>query len=221
LECPTLLRNGYGSHNIQGIGDKHVPLIHNVMATDAVVAVSDRATDGLDLVFNSDPGRRYLVDTLGVEAALVEALWSLGLSSICNVLAAIKVARLWNLGPQDVLMTVATDGAELYGSERTKTMATDFPDGFEELDAARLVGRYLQGGAGIEALECTQAERERIFNLGYFTWVEQQGVTLEHFDARRDQGFWRSLRRVVNRWDELIDEFNARTGAPRPGPPPR
>ncbi|MFN0028151.1 MAG: pyridoxal-phosphate dependent enzyme [Acidimicrobiales bacterium] len=221
LECPTLLRNGYGSHNIQGIGDKHVPLIHNVMATDAVVAVSDRATDGLDLVCNSDPGRRYLADTLGVNAGLVAALSSLGLSSICNVLAAIRVARLWNLGPQDVVLTVATDGAELYGSERTKTLAADFPDGFDELDAARLVGRYLHGGAGVEALECTEADRQRIFNLGYFTWVEQQGVTLEHFDARRDQGFWRSLRGVVARWDELIDEFNARTGAAVPGPRPR
>ena len=30
LQCPTLLQNGFGGHRIEGIGDKHVPWIHNV-----------------------------------------------------------------------------------------------------------------------------------------------------------------------------------------------
>ena len=65
LECPTMLENGFGEHNIQGIGDKHIPLIHNVTNTDVVVAVSDHATDELDVLFNTGVGRAYLADRKG------------------------------------------------------------------------------------------------------------------------------------------------------------
>jgi len=215
LECPTMLRNGYGAHNIQGIGDKHIPLIHNVMNTDAVVAVSDRATDGLDAVFNTATGRRYLVERRGVAAELVARLDALGFSSICNILAAIKMAKQWHLGPDDVVMTVATDGAELYDSERAKYLAAHHPDGLAERDVAALVGEHLTGADTADLIECRHEDRERIFNLGYFTWVEQQGVGVEDFDARRDLGFWRALRPAVAAWDELIVEFNGQTGAGR------
>ena len=97
-----MLAGGFGEHNIQGIGDKHIPLIHNVMATDFVVGVSDRATDDLLVLFNTEVGRRYLVERRGVPADVVAALVVAGLSSICNMLAAIKVARQQHLGPDDV-----------------------------------------------------------------------------------------------------------------------
>ena len=106
-----MLENGFGEHNIQGIGDKHIPLIHNVMNTDVVVAVSDRATDELDVLFNTDAGRAYLAERKGVPPTVVDALVHFGLSSICNVLAAIKTAKLLGLGPDDAIITVATDGA--------------------------------------------------------------------------------------------------------------
>ncbi|MEZ5261033.1 MAG: pyridoxal-phosphate dependent enzyme [Acidimicrobiales bacterium] len=212
LECPTMLRNGYGAHNIQGIGDKHIPLIHNVLNTDAVVGVSDRATDGLDVVFNTDVGRRYLVDRLGVPAALVEVLDAFGFSSTCNILASIRMAKAWGLGPDDAIITVATDGAELYGSERSKYLERHYPDGFDTAHAAAIVGEHLCGADTDHLIDCTAEDRERIFNLGYFTWVEQQGVSLEHFDARRQQSFWRSLRPAVAAWDELITAFNEQTG---------
>ena len=212
LECPTLLYNGYGEHNIQGIGDKHVPLIHNVMNTDLVVGVSDRATDGLNVLFNTDVGRDHLARRLGVDQGLVDALGSLGLSSICNVLAAIKVAKAQRLSRDDALVTIATDGAELYGSELEKARTRDFADGFDEVAAAETCGRYLLGAAGDHVLELTEVDRRRIFNLGYFTWVEQQGVSVEDFDARRDPGFWRRLRDLVPAWDGMIEEFNAQTG---------
>src|SRR5206468_4456263 len=96
-ECPTLLRNGYGEHNIQGIGDKHVPFIHNVMNTDIIAAVSDESTDALNLVFNSEAGRAHLASRRGVPAAVVAELGVLGLSGICNLLGAIKVARYYGL----------------------------------------------------------------------------------------------------------------------------
>ncbi|MCC6435696.1 MAG: pyridoxal-phosphate dependent enzyme [Acidimicrobiales bacterium] len=212
LECPTMLRNGYGAHNIQGIGDKHIPLIHNVMNTDAVVAVSDRATDGLDAVFNTDAGRRYLVDRLGVAPALVDRLDALGFSSICNILASIRMAKRWGLGPDDAIVTVATDGAELYDSERAKYLERQHGDGFDATDAAAIVGEHLRGADTADLIDCPAEDRERIFNLGYFTWVEQQGISLEHFDARRRQSFWWALRPAVAAWDELITEFNGRTG---------
>jgi len=175
-ECPTLLVNGFGEHNIQGIGDKHVPLIHNVMNTDLVVGVSDRATDSLGVLFNSTAGRKLLADRAGVPDAVIEKLHLLGFSAICNLLASIKMAKYYGLGERDVILTVATDGAGLYESEQEKTLATEYPSGFEPLDAAEIFGRYLLGAATDHLLELTHRDRERIFNLGYFTWVEQQGA---------------------------------------------
>jgi cysteine synthase len=209
LECPTMLANGFGEHNIQGIGDKHIPLIHNVMATDLVVGVTDRATDALLVLFNTEVGREHLVRH-GVDPDVVEALGSFGLSSICNVLAAIKVARHQRLGPHDVLLTVATDGAPMYGTELDRIAERDFPGGFDGVAAGETFGRWLAGAAEDHVLETTHADRDRIFNLGYYTWVEQQGVSLEEFEARRDQSFWRDTRAIVHRWDELIEAFNRR-----------
>jgi hypothetical protein len=207
-----MLRNGFGEHNIQGIGDKHIPFIHNVLNTDVALAVSDRATDHLGVVFGTDVGRAYLAGRRGVPESVVSGLDSLGLSSICNVLGAIKVAKHYGLGSEDVVVTVATDGAAMYGSERDAVLARHFPDGFDELAAAEVFGEHLLGQTTDNLLELTWAERERIFNLGYFTWVEQQGVSIEDFEARRDPAFWTTTRDLAGDWDRLIDEFNARTG---------
>ena len=211
LECPTMLRNGFGEHNIQGIGDKHIPLIHNVMNTDVVVAVSDRHTDRLNVLFNTESGRAYLAKR-GIPEDLVRDLDAFGLSSICNALAAIKVAKALRMGPDDVIVTVATDGAALYRTEVDKVLARDFPGGFDEIAAAETFGWSLEGQGTDDLLELTEEERERIFNLGYFTWVEQQGVSVQDFLARRSQDFWRGLREALPVWDEQIAEFNARTG---------
>ena len=212
LECPTLLYNGFGEHNIQGIGDKHVPLIHNTMNSDVVVGVSDRATDALGLLFNTETGRDYLVGRRGVPPPLVAALGSLGLSSICNVLASIKTAKYYDLGPEDLVLTVATDGAEMYGSEREKARARYFASGFDEVRAGEVFGQHLLGTATDHLLELSTLDRRRLFNLGYYTWVEQQGVTVTEFVARRDQSFWKQLRELLPAWDDMIVEFNGRTG---------
>jgi len=213
VECPTLLYNGFGEHNIQGIGDKHVPLIHNVMSTDVVVAVSDRATDALSLLFNSDVGRAYLAERRGVPPAVVGALSSLGLSSICNVLGAIKTARYFGLGPDDVVLTVATDGAELYATEWAKVERTRFAGRFDQVNAGEVFAQHLLGATTDHLLELSTVDRARIFNLGYYTWVEQQGVSIEEFTARRDPAFWVTLRRHLTVWDDLVREFNARVAA--------
>ena len=171
LECPTMLENGFGEHNIQGIGDKHIPLIHNVMNTDYVVGVSDRATDQLNVLFNTAAGRDYLADRHGVPAELLDQLGSLGLSSICNVLAAIKVARTARLGPDEMLLTVATDGAPMYASELHKVVWRDFPDGFDEISAAAAWGAHLAGADTDHVLELTDARpptdlQPRLLHLG-------------------------------------------------------
>ncbi len=211
-ECPTMLENGFGEHNIQGIGDKHIPLIHNVANTDVVVAISDKATDELDLVFNSDAGRAFL-RSKGVADDVVAQLHHFGFSSICNVLAAIKTAKLRDLGPDDVVVTVATDGAALYPSERAKLLATRFGGDFGAADAAEAFGEHLATVETEHMIDCTEADRRRIFNLGYYTWVEQQGTPFELFEARRSQEFWRGLRHYVDTWDGMIAEFNARVAA--------
>jgi cysteine synthase len=213
LECPTLLYNGFGEHNIQGIGDKHVPLIHNVMATDAVAAVSDRATDALGLLFGREAGRRYLLERRGVPGEVVGALGSLGLSSVCNVLASIKTARYFDLGPDDLVLTVATDGAAMYGSEWPRIERRDFPAGFDAIGAGEAYGEHLAGVRTDHYLELGHRDRERIFNLGYFTWVEQQGVPIEAFAARREPAYWQRLRSCLPAWDERIRELNARVAA--------
>jgi len=212
VECPTLLMNGFGEHNIQGIGDKHVPLIHNVMNTDVVIGVSDHATDTLLTLFNTDEGRRYLVERRGVEPALVAGLAAFGISSICNIVAAVKLAKSLDLGPDDVVLTVATDSAAMYGSEVVKAKRRYFGNRFDAVAAGETWGRYMAGAGVDHVLELTHVDRKRIFNLGYFTWVEQQGVSLEDFCARAKQSFWDGLLDLAPAWDAMIDAFNAESG---------
>ena len=212
LECPTLLENGFGEHNIQGIGDKHVPLIHNVMRHDLVAAVSDRATDHLEVMFDEPEGLAHLAG-LGVPAPVLAALADFGFSSICNVLAAISGAKVLGLGPDDVVVTVATDGGQMYGSERAKIVQRDFGGQFTRVDAAAVWGEHLANVPTDATLELTERDRNRIFNLGYYTWVEQQGTPFEPFERRRGQAFWRGLRSYLPRWDELITDFNSRVAS--------
>ena len=213
VECPTLLMNGYGEHNIQGIGDKHVPLIHNVSNTDVIIGVSDRATDGLNAVFNSEAGRAHLIRRLSLPPGLAELLGHFGLSSIANLLGAIKLAKHLRLGPDEVIVTVATDGHAMYKSELERFLGRHHNTGaLTETLAAELTGQHLIGADGEHVLDATQRERERIFNLGYFTWVEQQGIALADFDRRRAPGFWQDLQALLPLWDEMISALNRDSG---------
>jgi hypothetical protein len=210
--CPTMLYNGYGSHNIQGIGDKHIPLIQNVMNTDAVAGVSDDSCDRLNVLFNTDVGRTHLVDRKGIDPFTVGELQHLGLSGIANVLAAIKTARYFDLTEKDLIVTVATDGSALYNSEREKTISSSFSGDFDAVAAAETFAADLVGVDGDHYLETLHRDRRRIFNLGYYTWVEQQGVELDMFDQRADQRFWKDIQEVLPVWDDMIDDFNRKTG---------
>jgi cysteine synthase len=212
LECPTMLENGFGEHNIQGIGDKHIPLIHNVGNTDVLVAVSDRVTDQLDVLFQTRTGRNWLAGELGLEPELVAQLEHLGYSSICNLAASIAYANLRQLNSSDVVVSVATDGSALYRNGRQPIIDRDFGGTLTPAAAADVYARHL-GDPGVHAvLDLDDRERRRIFNLGYFTWVEQLGLDLETFVARRHQQWWDDMVPVVDDWDQLIVEFNHQTG---------
>ena len=210
LQCPTLLLNGFGGHRIEGIGDKHVPWIHNVKNTDVVMAIDDEACLSLVRLFNEPAGRAHLVKQ-GVPEQLVGQLDLLGISSIANTLSAIKFARWYELGEHDVVLTVFTDSMELYGS-RLRELHEEH-GAYTELDAAADYHRYLMGCTVDYVEELGYWDRRRIHNLKYFTWVEQQGKTYEEIQAQwYDPGYWTGVQRQVGEIDALIEQFNEQTG---------
>lgn len=210
LQCPTLLRNGYGAHRIEGIGDKHVPWIHNVRNTDMVVAIDDNAVVAVARLFNEAAGRSYLIRK-GIPEATVNQLDLLGFSGIANLLSAIKFAKYYELGDQDVVLTVLTDSMELYGS-RIREMHEEYGT-YTEYDAAEHYARYLHGVTTDATLELTYNERRRVHDLKYYTWVEQQGKTYEEILAQwYEKDYWAELPAQIPEIDALINEFNAKTG---------
>lgn len=212
LECPTMLENGFGEHNIQGIGDKHIPLIHNVHNTDVVTSISDKVTNHLDVLFQTEVGRNYLTSELGIDEELVHRLQHMGYSSWCNMVSAIAFAQLRDLGDDDVVLTIATDGAAMYHSGRQPIIDADFGGSFTTADAEATFATHLSDPGVHTVLDLDDRGRNRIFNLGYFTWVEQLGLDIETFTARRDQSWWDDLVPKVAAWDELILDFNEQTG---------
>lgn len=211
LQCPTLLENGFGAHRIEGIGDKHVPWIHNVKNTDMVVAIDDNAVVNLARLFNEPAGRKQLVAS-GVPAAFVEQLSLLGFSGIANVLSCIKMAKFYDLGPDDVLLTVLTDSMDLYGS-RLDEMRAEMGE-YTAQQASADQARWLIGESTDNMLELSAQDQRRIHNLKYYTWVEQQGRTYEEIQAQWHQpDYWTGVQGQAAEIDALIDEFNAKVSS--------
>jgi len=208
LECPTMLNNGYGEHNIQGIGDKHIPLIHNVMNMDYVVGISDTGPELLNILFNTEMGQRYLSRRSGVSSQQLRQLKHVGISGLANIQTAIKLAKHSDLDRHDVLLCVATDGAALYQSELEQSRQKHFTGDIGSAEVGEIFGRCLSGCEPAHVLELGRRERERIFNLGYYTWVEQRGIEINDFNQRKHQRFWDDVAAQVSQWDELITEFN-------------
>ncbi|MCC6956297.1 MAG: pyridoxal-phosphate dependent enzyme [Anaerolineales bacterium] len=210
LQCPTLLENGFGAHRIEGIGDKHVPWIHNLLNTDMVVAIDDNAVVNLARLFNEPAGKEYLVKS-GVPEAVVKKLDLFGFSGIGNLLSAIKFAKYYELGEQDIVLSVLTDSMELYGS-RIREMHEEF-GAYSERDAAAHFSRYMLGQSIDNLLELSYVERRRVHNLKYYTWVEQQGKTYPEIqDQWYDRHYWKELPGQVAQIDALIEEFNREVG---------
>lgn len=210
LQCPTLIQNGFGAHRIEGIGDKHVPWIHNIRNTDMVMAVDDDAAMAVTRLFNEPAGQQLLAGK-GVPEALVARLPELGISCVANLLASIQFAKWYELGPNDVVATVLTDSMELYQSRLREL--TEQHGQFDDRAAVAAYERHLLGTHTANVQELTYPERKRVHNLKYFTWVEQQGKETAELNAQWEQAsFWTGVQGQMAEMDALIDEFNGRSG---------
>ncbi|HCW76278.1 MAG TPA: pyridoxal-5-phosphate-dependent protein subunit beta [Candidatus Marinimicrobia bacterium] len=210
VQCPTLLRNGFGAHRIEGIGDKHVPWVHNMRNTDVVVDLDDAVVMRLLRLFNEPLGRDFL-QSGGVPAEVVMRLGLLGISGIANVLGAIKMAKYYEYSQNDVIFTVATDSMEMYGSRIRE--AREKEGDYTSIQAAVDFEGRLMGVDKDDMLELSYYDRKRMHNLKYFTWVEQQGKTVEELNAQwYDEDYWNQQFGLADSWDEKIEAFNERTG---------
>ncbi|MBN2723763.1 MAG: pyridoxal-phosphate dependent enzyme [Deltaproteobacteria bacterium] len=209
LQCPTLLSNGFGAHRIEGIGDKHVPWIHNTRNTDVVTAIDDEDTMRLLRLFNEKSGIEYLKE-IGISDDLSSKLDLLGISSICNVLGAVKTAKYYELNEDDVIFTVLTDSAEMYFS-RLQEM-NDERGEFTKTDAAITFEGSMIKQAKDNMKELSYWDKKAIHNLKYFTWVEQQAKEIEDLNTLWNPEFWDNTFSVVDEWDKAIEEFNSLTG---------
>lgn len=207
MQCPTLLANGFGGHRIEGIGDKHVPWIHNVKNTDMVVSIDDEVTMRLLRLFNEEAGKAYLKER-GVDPALVDELDVMGISSICNVLTAIKFAKYYELTEEDIVMTIFTDSEAMYTSRLTELREER---GEYTRDDAIADFAALHATGTDHLLELRYEDRKRVHNLKYYTWVEQQGKTYEEINRQwYDRSYWSSIYDARGKLDEMITEFNDR-----------
>jgi len=212
LQCPTILNNGFGGHRIEGIGDKHIPWIHNVKNTDLAIAIDDEDSQRLLRLFNTPEGQDYLLNTLKLDPALVEKLTWLGISGIANVLCCIKMAKYYEFTDRDVVGTVLTDSAAMYGSRIQELH--DLHGAYTSAEARLDHNLHVLGLNTDSMMELTYADRKRVHNLKYYTWVEQQGRDMHELNALwyDTEGTWDAVHAQAKDLDALIDAFNEESG---------
>ncbi len=212
LQCPTIVNNGFGGHRIEGIGDKHIPWIHNVKNTDMAIAIDDEDSQRLLRLFNTPEGQKYLKEELGLADELVEILPWLGISGIANVLCCIKMAKYYELTESDVVVTVLTDSADMYRSRVAEL--NELHGAYSVHEAAIDHNLHMLGLKTDNLLEMTYVERKRVHNLKYYTWVEQQARDVQDLnDLWYDtKGTWDAVHAQCGELDELINAFNEATG---------
>ncbi|MBN1949405.1 MAG: pyridoxal-phosphate dependent enzyme [Candidatus Cloacimonetes bacterium] len=210
-QCPTLLLNGFGGHRIEGIGDKHVPWIHNLKNMDMVSAIDDESNLRIMRLFNETAGQEFLIEDAGIAQDLVKKLELLGISSIANLMGCIKMAKYYEMNEDDIIFTVATDSMEMYQS-RLRENIKEYGS-LDSRQAAVIFHSNLQALTTDNMLELSYYDKKRMHNLKYFTWVEQQGKTVEELNAQwYDDNYWKRQYNKVEEWDERIREFNKKTG---------
>ena len=211
LQCPTILDNGFGGHRIEGIGDKHIPWVHNVKNTDMVIDIDDEDSQRLLRLFNCKEGQEYL-KTLGLSDEQIEKFTWMGISGIANVLCCIKFAKFYELTEDDVVVTVLTDSAVMYKSrvEELNEMYGAYSAQAAELDH----NLHMLNLKTDSMLELTYPERKRVHNLKYYTWVEQQGMSVEDLNAQwyDTKNTWDAVHAQAKELDELINAFNDEVG---------
>jgi cysteine synthase len=210
LQCPTLLQNGFGAHRIEGIGDKHVPWIHNVKNTDVVTAIDDEDCMRVLRLFNEAEGKE-LLESFNLEKEFVESLAQIGISGISNILSAIKTAKYFEMNEDDYLFTIATDSVEMYHSRLEEL--NDEHGVYTALQAAIDFDRCILGQSVANMKELQQTDKKAIHNLKYFTWIEQQGKEIEDLNQLwHNRNLWKEQFEQVKVWDEMINQFNEETG---------
>ena len=209
LQCPTLLSCGFGDHRIEGIGDKHIPWIHNVRNTDFIAAIDDEQCIALMRLFNEDAGRT-LLEQSDVDRNLLAKLPDVGISGICNLVAAIKTAKQFEFDARDVIFLPLTDSMGLYASRIDEYRQRR--GAYTAINAARDFARYLEGISPDHTRELTYADRKTLHNFKYFTWVEQQQKDVNDLRKLWDPDFWSETFAQVGEWDKLIGQFNQRVG---------
>ncbi|MBP7691709.1 MAG: pyridoxal-phosphate dependent enzyme [Anaerolineales bacterium] len=202
-QCPTLYNNGYGGHDIQGIGDKHVTWIHNVLNMDAIMCLDDiECKQGLQLL-TEESGWRVLTGRYGIPEAKVQALASIfGISGVCNVLGAIKSAKHYQFGKPDVIVTICTDAIDRYHSVMDSMRACYGP--IDEARGMAYMEAIFHGQKTDWIKDGTPDQRQLWHNLKYYTWVEQQGKTVQELDAQRDPAWWQQHQALVPEMDKRI-----------------
>ena len=206
LQCPTLLRNGFGGHRIEGIGDKHIPWIHNVKNTDMIIDIDDNDCIEVMRLFNEEEGKKYLHNN-GLDEKFVAALNTAGISGIANVLAAIKMSKYYELNENNVIFTILTDSMDLYGSRLTEE--NEKQGKYSHDNAVKSFHKSIMGASTADMLELDYYAKKRIHNLKYFTWIEQQGKDLSELNAQwYDEEYWTKIAAQAPEIDKLISEFN-------------
>ncbi|MBC8453728.1 pyridoxal-phosphate dependent enzyme [PVC group bacterium] len=209
-QCPTLMLNGFGGHRIEGIGDKHIPWIHNSRETDAVTAIDDEDCYRVMRLFNEEAGLAYLAEN-GIDEKTAKDLSLLGISGIGNLLSAIKTAKYFEMNEDDIIFTVFTDSMEMYSSRLTE--AGEAGGTYNESKAASDHAACMLGQGMDWFKELGYYDRKAIHNLKYFTWVEQQGKTVDELNAQWSPDYWQEIfEDEIDYWDELIEDFNADVG---------
>jgi len=207
LQCPTLLMNGFGAHRIEGIGDKHVPWVHNVRNTDVVVAIDDEDCMQVLRLFNELEGKNLLSEIMKNDNFDVENLSLLGISSISNLLTAIKVAKYYEFDENDIIFTIFTDSADMYRSRLVEL--NDQLGNFTKNDALKSFVGSIEKQSIDFTKELTYFDRKALHNLKYYTWVEQQGKTVEQINELWNPDFWEDIfENEITYFDQLIEEFN-------------
>ena len=206
LQCPTLLNNGFGGHRIEGIGDKHVPWIHNTKNTDMIIAIDDNDSQNLTRLFNEPEGRDFLASDLGINREWLEQLSLLGISGIANLIACIKMAKYYEFTENDVVATVLTDSIAMYGSRIEELREQD--GAYSREKAVMDYALHLASLKTDNLQELTYADRKRVHNLKYYTWVEQQGKTAEELNDLWYGSTFADVHGQAAAIDELINAFN-------------
>jgi len=199
LECPTLFNNGCGTHAIEGIGDKMVTLIHNVLTTDYVALIHDedclvglelleRRTGEVEQILHLSPG------------ALAGLCGMFGVSGICNILGAIRFAKHLNLGPEDNVVTIATDGFDRYPSVL---------DNLEKRTREFNFEKVFRGGTATDFLDVrSPAEKDRLFGYKENVWT-RFNYTREYLDSMKSQSFWDAESDKIREIDARLSRVRA------------